>query len=278
MTQRKKRKWRNKVKCMIENPVKLLIKVKNELKKCALDWNRLINIDNSDYTKSRLIIQKLCKEEGWEIPRPIKHCLDMNEFMEFVADGVRDNSEISYFIQEAFNPFIDILSERSIQVQFIPVEFAPPNLLTYEHIRDELLKCDRKIIEEDYPGAITNARSLLEGVLKEIIFTVSGKHPDPKKDLVKLLNDVRNYLNLDPSKPEIIEPLKQVITGLASTVQGIGTIRNVVSDSHSRKYSPDAHHAILVVNASKTIASFLFGTYQYQESKGILNIADKEHI
>ncbi|WP_235191745.1 abortive infection family protein [Paenibacillus sp. FSL R7-277] len=69
---------------------------------------------------------------------------------------------------------------------------------------------------------------------------------------------------------EIVEPLKQVITGLASTVQGLGTTRNVVSDSHSRKYEPDAHHAILVVNASKTVASFMFGTFQYRQVKGIL--------
>lgn len=131
-------------------------------------------------------------------------------------------------------------------------------------------KCDKKISEQDYAGAITNSRSLLEGVLKEIIYTITGEHPDPKYDLVKLSNEARKALNLDPSKPEIIEPLKQVITGLASTVQGLGTIRNVISDSHSRKYEPDAHHAILVVNASKTIASFIFGTFQYQQVKGIL--------
>jgi hypothetical protein len=255
---------------VIENPINIIKKVKNDLKKCAEKWSNLENVDDTEYEKCRLIILKICKEESIEIPRVIKTCLEMEEFLTYAFDGASQPNEVLLFIQDTFNPFIDVVRECSIKVQFIPVEFTPPNILTYEHIKDELKKCDKKILEQDYAGAITNARSLLEGVLKEIIFTITGEHPDPKNDLVKLLNDARRYLNLDPSKPEIIEPLKQVITGLASTVQGLGTIRNVISDSHSRKYEPDAHHAILVVNASKTIASFILGTFQYQQSKGIL--------
>lgn len=260
------------VTVLVENPVDILKRVKNDLKKCAEKWDYLKNVDNAEYEKARLIIFKICKEENIEVPVVIKTCIEMEEFLTFTYDGNTHQNEALLFIQDTFNPFIDIVRERSISVQFIPVEFKPPNNLTYDHIRDELKKCDRKIFEQDYAGAITNARSLLEGVLKEIIFTITGEHPDPKNDLVKLSNDARKILNLDPSKPEIIEPLKQVITGLASTVQGLGTIRNVISDSHSRKYEPDAHHAILVVNASKTIASFIFGTFQYQQAKGILNM------
>lgn len=257
---------------MLENPVEILKKVKTDLKKCADNWDYLNNLDNNDYDKARLIIIKICKEENIEPPVVIKTCLELEEFLTFTYDGMTQKNEALIFIQNTFNPFIDIVRERSIKVQFIPVEFTPPNKLTYDHIKGELKKCDKKIIEQDYAGAITNARSLLEGTLKEIIFTITGEHPDPKYDLVKLLNDARKHLNLDPSKPEIIEPLKQVITGLASTVQGLGTIRNVISDSHSRKYEPDAHHAILVVNASKTIASFIFGTFQYQQAKRKLTI------
>lgn len=255
---------------MVENPVDILKKVKSDLKKCADNWENIKNVNTMDYEKSRLIILKICKEEKIDVPAVIKKCLDVDEFMSFTYDGNTGQNEAHLFIQDTFNPFIDITRERSIAVQFIPVEFTPPSNLTFDHIKDELKKCDRKIIEQDYAGAITNARSLLEGVLKEIIFTVTDEHADPKNDLVKLSNDARKVLNLDPSKPEIIEPLKQVITGLASTIQGLGTIRNVISDSHSRKYEPDAHHAILVVNASKTIASFIFGTFQYQQAKGIL--------
>jgi hypothetical protein len=258
---------------VIENPVDILRKVKNDLKGCVDNWSQLEYVDDTEYDKCRLIIEKICKEEGLEIPVVIKTCLEMEEFMTYAFDGANDQNQVRLFIQDTFNPFIDIARQRSITVQFIPVEFSPPNNLTFDHIKDELKKCDRKILEQDYAGAITNARSMLEGVLREIIYTISGKHADTKNDLVKLLNDARSCLNLDPSKPEIIEPLKQVITGLASTVQGLGTIRNVVSDSHSRKYEPDAHHAILVVNASKTIASFLFGTYLYQKSKGFLKKA-----
>jgi hypothetical protein len=259
---------------MLNNPADILIKIKGDLKKCADKWSYLQNVDNALYDQGRKVITKICIEDSLEIPTAIVKCLDMEEFMQYAYFQHEESYGVSVFIQDTFNPFIDICSNRYLQVQFIPVEFLPPNILSYEHIRDEIKKCDTKLKDGDYSGAITNARSLLEGVLKEIIYNISGEHSDPKKDLVKLLNDGRNFLNLDPSKPELIEPLKQVITGLASTVQGLGTIRNVISDSHSRKYELSAHHAILVVNASKTIASFLFGTYEYQLSKGtIKNIA-----
>ncbi|WP_336786941.1 abortive infection family protein [Paenibacillus sp. MMO-177] len=261
---------------MVENPVDILVQVKTEIKRCFEKGEFLRDANNEAYEKARLIIIKICKEENLEVPNVIKSSLDMEEFLDYTYDSNNHNRGALLFIQDTFNPFIDIVRERSITVQFIPVEFNPPSFLTYDHIRDELKKCDKKILENDYAGAITNARSLLEGVLKEIIFTISGEHPDPKNDIVKLSNDARKVLNLDPSKPEIIEPLKQVITGLASTVQGLGTIRNVISDSHSRKYEPDAHHAILVVNASKTIASFIFGTFQYQQNKGILKKENKK--
>ncbi|WP_339218933.1 abortive infection family protein [Paenibacillus sp. FSL H8-0332] len=255
---------------MVENPIDILKRVKNDLKKCAETWDFLKNIDNTDYEKARLIILNICKEDDMEVPAVIKISLEMEEFLTYIYDGNTNQNEAFLIIQETFNPFIDIVRQKSITVQFIPVEFNPPIYLSYSHIRDELKKCDIKILENDYAGAITNARSLLEGVFKEIIFTITGEHPNLKNDLVKLSNDARKALNLDPSKQEIVEPLKQVITGLASTVQGLGTIRNVISDSHSRKYEPDAHHAILVVNASKTVASFMFGTFQYQQVKGIL--------
>ena len=252
------------------NPVDILTKVKNDLKKCAEKWEYLKNVDNQEYDKARLIIINVCREENIEIPAVIRTSLEFEEFLTFTYDGNTHQNEALFFIQDTFNPFIDIVRERFIKVEFIPVDFIPPNKLTYDHIKDELKKCDKKIHEQDYAGAITNARSLLEGVLKEILFTITGEHPDPKNDLVKLSNDARKALNLDPSKPEIVEPLKQVITGLASTIQGLGTIRNVISDSHSRKYEPNEHHAILVVNAAKTVASFLFGTFQYQQSRGVL--------
>lgn len=132
----------------------------------------------------------------------------MEEFLTYTYDGNTHQNEALLFIQETINPFLDIVKDRSITVQFIPIEFDPPSYLTYDHIRDELKKCDRKILEHDYAGAITNARSLLEGVLKEIVFTITGEHPDPKNDLVKLSNEARKVLNLDPSKPEIIEQIK----------------------------------------------------------------------
>src|SRR5690606_38704521 len=116
--------------------------------------------------------------EKIEVPTVIRTCLEFEEFLTFTYDGNTQQNEALLFIQDTFNPFIDKVRERFIRVEFIPVEFTLPNKLTYDHIKDELKKCDKKVLEKDYAGAITNARSLLEGVLKEILFTITGEHPD----------------------------------------------------------------------------------------------------
>ncbi|MCF7620909.1 MULTISPECIES: hypothetical protein [Bacillaceae] len=73
-----------------------------------------------------------------------------------------------------------------------------------------------------------NARSLIGGVCKEIIFNNEGKENEDKPPLPELLKDVRNHLNLAPSNQEPQKPLKEV------------------------------------VNSAKIVADFLFHTYEYQ--------------
>ncbi|SFS76094.1 abortive infection family protein [Paenibacillus sp. 453mf] len=252
----------------MENPEEILKSAKNAIKNYLNYGDLLDEATNKLYEKSRHIIMKLCNEESKEVPTAILNGLDVDEFLSIAWIDCDNRQELTLFIQHLYNPYINMLAEKSVLVQFIKVEFIPPNVLTYEHIKEELRKCESKLQEKDYSGAITNARSLLEGVLKEIIFKTTGNHAESDNNLVDLSNQVRECLNLDPARQDIDKPLKQVITGLASTIQGLGTIRNRVGDSHSRLYEPSEHHAVLVVNASKTVCAFLFGTYQYQLSRG----------
>lgn len=120
---------------MIENPYEILKQVKNELKMVVENWEYLKNVDDEKYEKARLIISKICKEDNIEVPRVIKTCLEIEEFFNFIYDGNTNNNEVLLFIQDTFNPFIDIVRERSITVEFIAIEFKPPSNLTYSHIK-----------------------------------------------------------------------------------------------------------------------------------------------
>jgi hypothetical protein len=136
-------------------------------------------------------------------------------------------------------------------------------------IDEQVQKCDRKLSERDFDGAITNARSLLEAVLCEVERELSPESVPPYDgDLVKLYRRVQKLLNLEPSRTDIAEPLKQVLGGLVSIVSGLAGIRNKMGDAHVRSYQPAKRHAVLVVNAAKTLAAFVVETKEYKLAKG----------
>ena len=136
-------------------------------------------------------------------------------------------------------------------------------------IDEQIKKCDRKLAENDFDGAITNARSLLEAVLSEVEQELSLESPPPYDgDLVKLYKRVQKLLNLEPSRTDIAEPLKQVLGGLTSIVSGLSGLRNKMGDAHVRSYQPAQRHAVLVVNVAKTLAAFLVETKDHKLARG----------
>lgn len=135
------------------------------------------------------------------------------------------------------------------------------------YIEQQIKKCDRKLSESDYDGAITNARSLLEAVLSEVEHELSPESPPPYDgDVAKLYKRVQRLLNLEPSRTDIAEPLRQVLGGLASVVSGLAALRNKMGDAHVRSYQPARRHAVLVVNAAKTVAAFVVETKEHRIS------------
>ncbi len=138
-------------------------------------------------------------------------------------------------------------------------------------IDEQIQKAETKIKEGDYDGAITNARSLLEAVLTELEAILVTNPPKYDGDLPKLYKRVQKQLNLEPGRSDIEEPLKQVLSGLVSIVSGLAGLSNRMGDRHVRSYKPSKHHAALVVNTAKTMANFLFETYQFQKKTKAAN-------
>jgi len=142
-------------------------------------------------------------------------------------------------------------------------------------INAQLYKCEQKIISGDFDGAITNARTLIERVFIKIIDCVTGQEPDNDGDLIRLYKRTQQVLNLDPSRKDISDALKQILNGLSSIVNGLAAMRNKMSDAHATTYKPSKHHAKLAVNSAKTLVDFIFETYQYQLEKGMLKEKNK---
>ena len=139
--------------------------------------------------------------------------------------------------------------------------------LTHLFIDEQIQKCERKIGEGDFDGAITNARSLLEAVLVSLERELAAAPEEYDGDLLKLYRRVQRLLNLDPSRKDVSDSLKQVLSGLNSIVNGLASLRNKMGDAHVTTSRAHRHHAKLAVNAAKTLADFLFETKTYQANR-----------
>lgn len=140
-----------------------------------------------------------------------------------------------------------------------------------EYINQQIDKCESRIRDGDYDGAITSARSFIETILLEISKKIYGSPIKYDGDLLKLFKETQKLLNLSPSRQDITDALRQVLVGLNSIINGLASMRNKMGDAHSKTYKPEKHHATLAENAAKTLAVFIFETYQYQKEKGSIN-------
>lgn len=157
----------------------------------------------------------------------------------------------------------------AVAVQF-DTPFRESKEINHVFIEEQVRKCDKKIAEGDFDGAITNARSLVEAVLIEIERQLAPTAPQYDSDLIKLNKRVQGLLNLDPSRKDISEVLRQILSGLTTIVNGLANMRNKMSDAHASSYKASKHHAKLAVNAAKTFVDFVFDTYAYQKESGKL--------
>jgi hypothetical protein len=114
----------------------------------------------------------------------------------------------------------------------------------------------------DAEGAITVARTLLETVCKRILDDLNITYSD-KEDLPKLYSMTAGALSLAPNQHSE-DAIKAILGGAMAVVNGIGTLRNRLSDSHGRgglPVKPSARHASLAVNMAGALATFLVETH-----------------
>jgi len=181
------------------------------------------------------------------------------------------NQEADQIEQNLWNECLKI-TERL--VQYNPVQnLKTSRIKNIDHsfIQEHIEKCDKKINDEDFSGAITNARSLVETILLHIeskLFKIDGKF---NGDLNSLYKKISKKLNLSVDKNQKIEnSLKKIISGLFSIISGIAELGNDLGDRHgkaTKKYTAKRHHAILVVNSAKTFTEFIFSSYEKQNTK-----------
>lgn len=108
-------------------------------------------------------------------------------------------------------------------------------ILATDFLKEQIDKCEKKLFEKDFDGAITNARALIEEVLLEIEERLTGQREKNGGEISALYNRVKKLINFDPGQEGLNDSLKQILQGLNSIVVGIGRLRTKASDSHAKR-------------------------------------------
>ncbi len=194
------------------------------------------------------------------LPEFVRNHRKIDTFWPFIKERAKTYVERRRIISNAFTPLIEFLEGTNeapgdATVSVVLERFDPEGA---HAVWSKAL--ERR--NTDPEGAITTARTLLETVCKRILDEMSVAYTD-KEDLPKLYALAAKHLNLAPDK-HTEEPIKAILGGAMNLVNGIGTLRNRLSDSHGRgrksiKASP--RHASLAVNTAGAVAAFLVETY-----------------
>jgi hypothetical protein len=190
------------------------------------------------------------------------HQLDVDVIITKVNDHLK---------HDGFNVVKDGLTYKVRELSVGSVKLEMPAKVSHEltqlAIDDNIRKCEEKLAEGDYSGAITNSRSLVEGVLIGIEKKFDAQAPEYDGNLQNLYKRVQKHLHLEPDRKDISDSLRQILTGLVSIVGGLAAVRNKMGDAHATSYRPSRHHAKLAVHTAVTLADFLFETKSYQHAR-----------
>jgi hypothetical protein len=219
-----------------------------------------------NYTVLRQVVLSQTSLESL-VPSFLRTCRTLGQFWEFIKGEYGTYAERRKFIWAAFHPLLEVLerggpspSDSAVSKAIETFDSAP--------IQSAWSKAlDRR--STDPEGAITAARTLLESVCKHILDEARIEYGDGP-DLTKLYRLTAEHLKLAPSQ-HTEQVFKQILGGCTAVVEGLGALRNRLSDSHGKGKvgaKPAARHAELAVNLAGSLAMFLLTTYSARSAPG----------
>lgn len=200
------------------------------------------------------------------LPQFLLTCRDLDQFWQDIKFKFETYKERRIYIYEEFNALLEFL-------EFPDKNVKPCDSLINEaiekidavHVQSAWTKAlERRI--QDPEGAITSARTLIESVCKHILDEAKVQYDD-KQDLPKLYKQTAELLNLSPSQ-HTEDVFKQILGGCTAVIEGLGSLRNRLSDAHGKGkvgVKPAPRHAELAVNLSGALAVYLLATWENKE-------------
>lgn len=223
------------------------------------------NRDNVTYIKLRKEVTD--KEEIKSLlPDFVFTARTVEQFWQFIKRKFSTYEDRKVFI---WGEFSDVLIYLETAQNGFVNESVSSTLVKFnqDYINSEWKKAmERK--STDPEAAITTARTLIETTCKFILDDLEVQYEDDL-ELPKLYKITADNLNLAPDQ-HTEQIFKQILSGCQTVINGLGALRNKLSDSHGKKTisaKPLSRHAELAVNLAGTMTTFLLETYQQRKTK-----------
>ncbi|MFZ3823401.1 abortive infection family protein [Morganella morganii] len=197
------------------------------------------------------------------LPSFVKTCRDPNQFWHFIKQQFGTYAKRRDFIWDEFNPLLEYLEGIGKSAADTTIT---KGLLSYDEVGVNAAwakALERRQTDPD--GAITASRTLIETVCKHILDEQKVEY-NRNLDLQDLYKRVAEELNISVNQHDEIV-YKQILKGCSSVVNGLGTLRNRIGDSHGqgkRGVKPSPRHAALAVNMAGTMSLFLIETWLHK--------------
>jgi Abortive infection C-terminus len=224
--------------------------------------NRDASSPHYEYLRREFMTDPATKEL---LPPFVRTSRTLDVFWPYIKNVAGNYADRRRFVSEGFAPLAEHLEGRNKAPGDAVVS---PALQSFdaEGVHVVWMKAlERRTTDPE--GAITIARTLLETVCKRIL-DQTGSEYDDKEDLPKLYSLAAKALNLAPDQ-QSEEPIKALLRGAVTLVNGIGTLRNKLSDAHgrggSRPVKASPRHASLAVNLAGGMATFLVETFHTRQ-------------
>lgn len=194
------------------------------------------------------------------VPSFLNVCRDLPHFWGYIREVSGQWEPRRMHVREALTPLFEFVEGTHRK----PVDDVASDVLN-KFDADGVGVVWQKALDRRYTdpeGAITAARTLLETVCKHVL-EKTGTAYGEKDDLPALYRSTAKQLNLAPSQ-HTEEVFKQILGGVTAAIEGLGALRNRISDAHGqgpRPVRPLPRHAQLAVNLAGTFATYLIETW-----------------
>lgn len=115
--------------------------------------------------------------------------------------------------------------------------------------------------DEDYSGAVTSSRTLLEYTFKDIYYQITGDNLEKIDDLQDGFRKIQKILKLDYDKNSH-ESKRKILASYVTIISSLSPLFNTLGDRHASKSTAHRNTALFCTDSTKIFVNFMYGRMQ----------------